>query len=213
MSVQAKVCGVTTPESVESAVKGGAYFIGFVFFRKSPRYISPEKAAALSARIPSGIKKVAVLVDPMDNEIDEIFESFEPDYLQLHGNESPERVREVRATYSVPVIKAIKVRSSDDVAMSGAYAKVADMLLFDARAPENSALPGGNGLVFDWNLIKNRKFTIPWLLSGGLNGENLETAVKTTGARMVDASSSLESEPGVKNPKLVREFLETCAKL
>jgi phosphoribosylanthranilate isomerase len=213
MSVNAKICGITTKEAIESAIKGGAYFVGFVFFPKSPRYVTPEKAAELAENLPPGIKKVAVMVDPTDDEIESVFEYITPDYLQLHGAETPERVREIRATFSVPVIKAIKVRSSDDVALWGAFSKVADMLLFDARAPESSPLPGGNGLVFDWTLIKNRKFTIPWMLSGGLNSENLKHAIELTGARMVDASSSLENQPGIKDPKLVREFLETCVKL
>ncbi|NDF11233.1 MAG: phosphoribosylanthranilate isomerase [Proteobacteria bacterium] len=161
--------------------------------------------------MPVGIKKVAVMVDPTDAQIRDILAVFRPDYIQLHGSETPERVRDIRASFSIPIIKAFKVRSADDVSEWGKYSKVADMMLFDARAPE-SALPGGNGLAFDWNLIKNRRITSPWLLSGGLNATNVAEAIRVSGAKMVDVSSSIESSPGVKDPALIKEFIEAVKK-
>lgn len=211
MKVKIKICGVTTPDAVEAAVEAGAFFIGFVFFEKSPRHLSPEQANELAALIPPGIKKVAVMVDPTDKDLKDTLSVFRPDYIQLHGNETPERVRDIRASFSIPIIKAFKVRSSDDVSEWGKYSKVADMVLFDARAPESS-LPGGNGLSFDWNLIKNRRITSPWLLSGGLNATNIAEAIAVSGAKMVDVSSSIESAPGIKDPEMIREFIEAVKK-
>lgn len=203
---EVKICGLKTKDAVSQAVRCGASYIGFVFFAKSPRNISPEDTAKLLKNIPQNVKTVAVCVDPSDAELANIFAHFKPDYLQCHGEESIERIVEIKQKYDVKVIKAVAVRSSDDVAHGKNYSDVADMLLFDAKVPK-SPLPGGNGLAFDWNLLKNHEFTLPWFLSGGINSDNVTQALKTTGAKLVDVSSSVEKSPGVKDLELIKNFL------
>lgn len=206
MSIIAKICGLTTDDAVHAAIAGGAEYIGFVFYPPSPRNVSAEKAKALAALAPASIKKVAVTVNPDDALLHEIL-SFAPDYVQLHGSESPERVGETRKILGkTGIIKAINVKSSDDVAGAHAFETVADMLLFDARV--SGGLPGGNGLAFDWMMLAGRSFAKPWFLSGGLNADNVEEAIRVSGARLVDVSSSVESKPGLKDPKLIAEFMQ-----
>lgn len=205
-TVRVKVCGLTTDESVRAAMESGADFIGFVFFSRSSRHVTSQEAARLCALAPN-VPAVAVTVDMPDAEIQAMLEHFNPAYLQLHGHESPARVLEVKTRFGIPVIKAISVESGDDIASAHAFSDVADMLLFDARAPKG--LPGGNGLAFDWQLLANRKFSKPWFLSGGLNINNVEEALRISGAELVDVSSSLETAPGVKSPELIQKFLDT----
>ncbi len=205
---KAKICGVTNRAAVDAAVQGGADFIGFVFFPPSPRHVTPQVAAELSKALPTHVKTVAVLVDVSNEELTQILAHFRPDFLQLHGHESKERVKELREISGIAVMKAISVRSSDDIANGATYSDVADMLLFDAKAPSTSPLPGGNGISFDWTLLKTRQFSVPWMLSGGLNIENVRQAMRISGATMVDVSSAVESEPGVKDEGLVKLFLE-----
>ncbi len=212
MTIKAKICGLTTKDAVNSAIKNGADYVGFVFFHKSPRNITPKKAKELCVNLPSGVKTVGVFVDSTDRELDDIFKIFKPDYIQCHGSESAERIYQLHVRYGLPVIKAVAVRSSDDVARGQAFADVADMLLFDAKVPQ-SPLPGGNGIAFDWTLLKARTFNIPWFLSGGLNIANVAEAIAISGAMAVDVSSSLESEPGVKDPGLIKEFLKIVKSL
>lgn len=202
-----KICGLTSFDAVRSAVKSGADYIGFIFYPRSPRHLAPHIATGLGRHIPDNIKKVAVMVDPTDDDIDLLFRGFMPDLIQCHGNETVARIKAIKTKYKLPIIKAIKVKSSDDVAKGNAYAEVADMLLFDAKAP-SKALPGGNGISFDWTLLKMREFDVPWFLSGGLNIGNVIEAIETTGVRALDASSSLESEPGKKDPELIKLFIE-----
>ena len=213
-SIQIKICGLTTNEAVNAAVELGADYVGFVYYPRSPRHVSFAQAAKLIKNVPNIIKTVLVCVDISDDEIEELFLSFSPDFLQLHGNESVARVSEIKQRFSLPVIKAIAVRNGDDIAAGMAYEAVADGLLFDAKAPEtlSDALPGGNGLVFDWNLLKNRVFTVPWMLSGGLNAENVHEAICLSGAIAVDVSSSVESAPGIKDVKLIKEFIQAARK-
>ncbi len=206
MAIKVKICGLTSAESVQSAVDGGADYIGFVFFHKSPRNVTPKLAAELAAGIPKNIKTVGVFVDATDAELDSVFKHFKPDFIQCHGAESQDRIYDLRMKYALPIIKAIAVRNSDDVAQGKAFAGSVDMLLFDAKVP-SSPLPGGNGLAFDWTLLKERAFIVPWFLSGGLNPSNVKEAIAISGAKAVDVSSSLEYEPGKKDPELVREFL------
>ncbi len=214
MPIQTKICGLTTPGAVRAAVEGGAAFAGFVFYPRSPRHLQPETAAMLASLVPPTIKKVAVMVNPSDMAVREVTTLLQADYLQLHGDEIPERVKEIRKKFRGGIIKAVTVRNSDDVAAALAYREVADMLLFDARAPETPGnLPGGNGLRFDWELLRGRKFDLPWMLSGGLNAENIAEAVAITGARIVDVSSGVESAPGVKDPALIKGFLGAAAKI
>ena len=207
MTTKIKICGLTSPEAIDSVVKNGADYIGFVFFQKSPRNISPQMAAKLSAQIPSNVKKVAVLVNADNAMIDGILKYFSPDILQCHGSETLERISEIKSKYQLPVIKAISVRSDDDISIGAKYASVADMLLFDAKSPATS-MPGGNGLAFDWKLLQGREFNVPWFLSGGLNIQNVNEALDITGAPAVDASSSLESEPGKKDPGFINIFIQ-----
>lgn len=207
MTIKAKICGLTSADAVQSAVEHGADYIGFVFFGPSVRYVTAQRAAQLAADVPGNIKTVAVVVGAGNEELDHIFTYFKPDYIQCHGEESEDRIHALHVRYALPVIKAVPVRTSDDVAKGKAYSNVADMLLFDAKVP-TSALPGGNGVAFDWTLLKSRNFQVPWFLSGGINSENVVEALGITGAQMVDVSSSLESEPGVKDPDLIKRFLQ-----
>lgn len=201
-----KICGLTAFDAVRSAVKAGADYVGFVFYPMSPRNITPQHATALGRHVPQNIGKVAVIVDASDDEIDTILKHFMPDFFQCHGRETVKRIETIKAKYNIPVIKAIPIRVSDDVAKGNGYATVADMLLFDAKVP--AAMPGGNGVAFDWTLLKEREFDIPWFLSGGLNIQNVWDALRISGAMAVDASSSLEREPGVKDPELIELFIQ-----
>ena len=206
MSIKVKICGLTTEDAVSSAVSSGADYIGFVFFAKSPRNVTAKQANDLSKKIPHNVKKVAVTVDATNEELDKIFKIFRPDYIQCHGSETPQRLKELKTRYGLSIIKAISVRSSHDVVKGNQYDNVADMLLFDAKAPYLT-LPGGNGISFDWTLLKSRKFSIDWFLSGGLNIQNINNAISISGAPQVDVSSSIEIEPGIKDPELIRQFL------
>ena len=213
MPLITKICGLSTPESLHTAVTHHADYVGFVFFSPSPRNITPMEAATLSRDTPASIKKVAVTVDMSDSEIESLLQHFTPDYLQLHGNESPERVASVRTRYALPVIKALSVREPADLERASLYTDAADMLLFDAKPPKNATLPGGNGVSFDWNILKGKLFALPWFLSGGLSCQNIGEAVNISGARMVDVSSGVESSPGEKDLSLIQEFLTLTALL
>lgn len=212
MAIQTKICGLTTAEAVGAAVEAGADYLGFVFYPRSPRNVSAQAMASLVAAVPDTVKTVAVVVDATDAMLDDIVFTAKPDFIQCHGQESPARVKEIDAKYAVPVIKAIAVRSADDVQAGQDYTDVAQMLLFDAKASEDG-LPGGNGVAFDWTLLKRDSFDVPWFLSGGITIENIVDAVTITDANYVDVSSSLESKPGVKDPELVTLFLEKVRSL
>jgi phosphoribosylanthranilate isomerase len=206
MIVKAKICGLTTKQAVDAAVENGADYVGFVFFAASPRNISAVDAAEISSDVPANVEKIAVTVDASDDLISEIMDHLRPDFIQCHGDETLERVSDIRQKFSVGVVKAGAVRSSDDIAKCSEYGDVADILLFDARVP-HSPLPGGNGVAFDWVLLKGRQFNKPWFLSGGINIENIKDAVRISGAEMVDISSGVESSPGVKDAGLIAEFM------
>ena len=205
--MRTKICGLTTDTQVEAAVKAGAAYVGFVFFKKSPRNVTTKQARALALRVSDGVCKVALVVDPSDAELDAILAEVPIDMLQLHGNESPKRVTEVKARYGLPVMKAIGVANLDDLRKLDDYVCVADQILVDAKPPENTVLPGGNGLSFDWQLIAGQRWAVPWMLAGGLTPENVAEAVKVTGARQLDVSSSVESTPGVKDEAKIAAFL------
>lgn len=205
--VQAKICGLSTPDHVRWAVAAGARYLGFVFFSKSPRNVSVETAAALALDVPPGIAKVALLVDADDALIDEITARVPIDLLQLHGRESPERVAEIRARTGLPVMKALGIAGMDDLDRIEPYEVVADMILVDAKPPKDAALPGGMGVPFDWQLIAGRHWQRPWMLAGGLTPKNVGLAVRLTGAPIVDVSSGVESAPGVKDPALITAFM------
>jgi phosphoribosylanthranilate isomerase len=207
--VQAKICGLTTPETVRSALEGGAAYLGFNFFEKSPRYVAPDASEqlALPARN-RGVGVAAVVVDPSDALLDRLMLTLKPDFIQLHGKEQPPRVAEVRARTGVLVIKALPIETSDDLAAAAAFEGAADHLLFDAKAPKGADLPGGNGAAFDWTLLSGRRFARPWFLAGGLHPWNVAEAVKASGAPIVDVSSGVERGPGYKDPALISAFLE-----
>lgn len=209
-NIQTKICGLTTEDAVAAVAGQHANYAGFVFFPPSPRHIEPARAKALASRLPQHIQTVAVVVDPSDEQLDSILKEFRPHYWQLHGKETPARVAEIAQRTGIPVIKAISVRSGDDIAKAGQYTASAAMLMFDAKVDDR--LPGGNGMAFDWMLLKNKEFALPWFLSGGLNSQNIGEALAMSGARMVDVSSSLENRPGVKDPALIKEFMDAVSK-
>ena len=208
--IRVKICGLKTPEALAAAVEAGAGYVGFVFFEKSPRHLNIDTARDLAIEVPMGIAKVALTVDASDALLDEITDRVPLDMLQLHGAETPERVREIRARYGLPVMKAVGIAEAADVAKLDLYAGVADQLLVDAKPPKGGVLPGGNGLSFDWRLIANRRWPVPWMLAGGLTPENVAEAIALTGARQVDVSSGVESAPGVKDADLIRRFVEAA---
>ena len=215
MSLEAKICGINSPDALEAAVDGGARYVGFVFYAPSPRFITPEQAVMIAAPAPAELKKVGLFVDAEDGAIQATLNACPLDMLQFHGAESPERVRGAREAFGLPVIKAIKLAGPDDLFRAGDYLGSADMLLFDAKPPDDleGALPGGNALAFDWELLSGAQWPCPWLLSGGLNSDNLAEAVEITGTGMVDVSSGVEDTPGHKDPARITAFLETVAKI
>ncbi|MEQ9518439.1 MAG: phosphoribosylanthranilate isomerase [Parvibaculum sp.] len=207
-----KICGLSTPETLQAAIDAGADYVGFVFFERSPRYVSFETAASLRERMPASTISVALLVDADDAFIDDMVKRVRPGLLQLHGKESPARVAEVKARTGLPVMKVISVATQDDVASAGIYENVADLLLFDAKPPKSmaNALPGGNALSFDWSLLADLSLTIPWMLSGGLDADNVAEAIDRTGATMVDVSSGVEIAPGKKDVARIRAFIKAA---
>jgi len=213
MTVSAKICGLNDPAAVAAAVEGGAAFVGFVFYPPSPRAVTPGEASGLAAAVPAGIGKVGLFVDAGDEEIDAVLNRVPLDMLQLHGGESAARVAELRRRTGLKVMKVFKVAAPEDVEPAPAYYDVADWLMFDAKPPKDmkNALPGGNALAFDWLLLKDWEFPLPWMLAGGLNAENVAEAVRLSGARYVDTSSGVEDRPGVKNPEKIRLFLQAVA--
>ncbi len=211
MSVSIKFCGLSRVEDVVAAADAGARYVGFVFFPKSPRNVTPDEARLLAVEVPVGVAKVALVVDADDAFLDEITSKVPLDILQLHGKESPERVAQIKARYGLPVMKAVGIADAEDLPQLDVYAKVADQILVDAKPPKTGALPGGNGLAFDWRLIANRRWPVPWILAGGLTPENVALAVQMTGARQVDLSSGVESSVGVKDAGLMRAFAQALA--
>ncbi len=207
-NIDIKICGLKTPEAVLRAVDLGATHVGFIFFGKSPRNIEPSDASALADLVRGRAKIVAVTVDADNDELDEIVSLLRPDVLQLHGSESPERVLTVKAVYGLPVMKALSVREAADLEKVDAYVGIADRFLFDAKPPAGSQLPGGNGVSFDWTLMDALDGGVDYMLSGGLNKDNVEEAVAATRAPGVDVSSGVESAPGVKDIGRMEEFFE-----
>jgi len=205
--VRCKICGLKTEADVEVAAQAGAGYIGLVFFPRSPRHLELEQARALALAAPVGLAKVALVVDAEDALLEVITAAVPLDMLQLHGKESPARVAEVKARFGLPVMKAVGVAEAEDLAAIAAYEAVADQILVDAKAPKGAALPGGNGLSFNWRLIAGRVWAKPWMLAGGLTPENVAEAVRLTGAGQVDVSSGVESAPGVKDAARIAAFV------
>jgi phosphoribosylanthranilate isomerase len=204
MSGAIKICGIKTAEAIDAAARAGATHVGFIFFRKSPRYIAPDEAGRIAARAP-GLRTVALTVDADDATLRAISDGLHPQMWQLHGDESPKRVAAIREMFKVPVMKAVAIESKIDMARAYAYEQSADWLLFDAKP---GALPGGNGLAFDWQLIADETWTKPWFLSGGLTADNIGEAIRTAHARAVDVSSGVEKSRGEKDPDLIERFAE-----
>ncbi|MCO5073901.1 MAG: phosphoribosylanthranilate isomerase [Rhizobiaceae bacterium] len=205
-----KICGLKTDEAVAAALAGGATHIGFIFFHKSPRNLEPEEAGRLRQAARGKAAAVAVTVDADDAFLDHIVEAMQPDMLQLHGKETPERVAEVKARYALPVMKAFSVSSVADLEKIGPYRGIADRFLFDAKPPKGSELPGGNGVSFDWKILNALPAQTDYLLSGGLNAENVGDAIRLANPPGLDISSGVESAPGVKDTALIEAFFRAA---
>ncbi len=205
-----KICGITTPQALDAAIKARADYVGFNFFPPSPRYLSLTDAAALAARAQGHIARVGVFVDASDAAIAEAVTAAKLDVLQLHGEESPARAAQLKVQFGLPVWKALTITTSRDVERAVAYAGAADLILFDAKTPKGSALPGGMGLSFDWSLVANWKGPIAWGLAGGLTPDNVAEAIRLTGAPLVDTSSGVESAPGVKDVDKIAAFCKAA---
>jgi phosphoribosylanthranilate isomerase len=212
MPVSIKICGLKEPLAIQAVIAAKADYAGFVHFQASPRHVELQHAKELASLLPESTRSVLVVVDPDDGLLEASQSVLQPDYIQLHGKETPARLQAIRKQFSsLKIIKAIRVRNADDVAGAMAFSPYADMLLFDAKPPEvANLLPGGNGLSFDWALLKGREFPLPWFLSGGLNTDNVAEAIQHTGATFIDVSSGVERAPGVKDPALIDAFVKAA---
>ena len=210
MSVAAKICGLSSEAAVAAAVAGGAAYVGFVFYPPSPRSVNPVRAGALCAAVPAGVQRVGLFVDAEDAAIEAVLAAAPLNILQFHGSETPGRVAEAKRRFGCKVMKAVAIAGSNDLAVAARYEDAADLLLFDAKPPPGATRPGGNGLVFDWQLIAGSDWRLPWMLSGGLTAELLPEAVRISGAKIVDVSSGVEHRPGDKDPSKIRAFLEVA---
>lgn len=210
MSIQIKICGINSVESADAAVRAGADFCGLMFHPRSPRALDAEQARMLSDRMRGRTRLVAVMVDPDDAMLRMVVANTKPDFIQLHGKESVARVSEVRSLTALPVIKVFAVAEASDLADTAPYEAIADMLMFDAKAPANAAREGGHGVAFDWQVLRGQSFARPWLLAGGLKPENIARAIAVSGAPGVDVSSGVESAPGVKSPDLIQSFIDNA---
>ena len=209
MAAKAKICGVSTPEAVRAAVDGGAAFLGFMFFPRSPRDIAPDAASRLTppARA-KGVRIVAVTVDPSDAEVDAIVGGLAPDLIQLHGKESPARVRDIGQRTGRGIIKVVPISETSDFATAQTYEPLVEYLMFETKPPKDAERPGGLGVAFDWTLLDGRRFQRPWFLAGGLDPWNVAGAIAASKAPLVDVSSGVERGPGLKDPALITAFLD-----
>jgi phosphoribosylanthranilate isomerase len=207
MGVLVKICGINSYDAAEAALRAGADFTGLVFFEKSPRHLALEQAAILARLLRGRTRVVTLLVDPSDAVVDEVMAAVSPDLIQLHGTESPARAATIAARAARPIIKALAVADSGDVVRAHAYEEAADYLLFDTKVDASATRPGGWGAAFDWQLVSGRTFKRPFGLAGGLNPGNVARAIEVSGARLVDASSGVEDEPGRKSPEKIAAFV------
>ena len=210
MSLIVKICGLSTPEALDVALDAGADMVGFVFFAPSPRHVAFETARLLGQRVRGRAQKVALSVDADDALLNAVVEALRPDLLQLHGKETPARLAAVRQRFGLPVMKAIAVATKGDLAAVATYRASADRLLFDARAPREATRPGGLGKAFDWHLLENLDPGLPFMLSGGLDADNVGEALRITRAPGVDVSSGVERAPGEKDPDKIRAFIRAA---
>jgi phosphoribosylanthranilate isomerase len=209
-STQVKICGLKSLDALDAALAGGADYIGLVFFPPSPRNVSVDAAKELTARVRGRAKVVTLMVDPDDALIERVVAALAPDFLQLHGEESPERVAEIKRRSGKAVIKAIKVATIADTQAAAPYFSIADLILFDARPPAGSSRPGGHGAAFDWAILKGVDVGSAFMLSGGLTPDNVGEAIRATGAKIVDVSSGVERRPGEKDASLISRFLKAA---
>jgi phosphoribosylanthranilate isomerase len=210
MALLVKICGLKSPETLDVAIEGGADMVGFVFFPPSPRHLGLEAARALGERVRGRALKVALCVDAGDEELDAIVAALKPDLLQLHGAETPARVSAVRGRFGLPVMKALPIAERGDLSAIARYAASADRLIFDARAPREATRPGGLGRRFDWRLLEHVETDLPFMLSGGLDADNVSEALRITRATGVDVSSGIERAPGEKDPDKIRAFIRAA---
>lgn len=208
--VAVKICGLSTPATLDAALEAGADLVGFVHFRRSPRHVDLETGRSLSAQARGRAERVVLLVDPDDALLAAAVEALDPDWIQLHGRESPERVAAIRAATGRRVMKALGVADGTDLAGLSAYAASADRLLLDAKPPADAALPGGNGHAFDWDILAGTALPPGTLLSGGLDPGNVALALARTGLRAVDVSSGVETRPGEKSPERIAAFVRAA---
>lgn len=206
-NMRVKICGLRDADSVLAAVDAGADYIGFNFFPKSPRYVTPTQTGTLAQDIPPGVAKVGLVVNPDNALLDALMSDAALDFVQLHGAETPDRVAAVKARTGLPVIKVLGIAEEADLEQVPAYGAVADQLLIDAKPPKGATLPGGNGVAFDWSLVAHRRWPVPWMLAGGLTADNVAEAIQQTGAQQVDVASGVESAPGVKDAEMMRDFI------
>lgn len=207
MGVLVKICGINSVEAADAACDARADFAGLVFHSKSPRNLAPEQARALAARMRGRVRLVALFADAADDEIGAVVKAVAPDFLQFHGGEPPERVADARRRFGVGTIKAIAIADASDFADVARFETAADMLLLDAKAPDGAMRPGGHGASFDWQLLRGRRFSKPWLLAGGLGADNVARAIRACDAPGVDVSSGVESAPGRKSAQMIRDFV------
>ena len=207
MSLIVKICGLSTPATLDAALEAGADMVGFVFFPPSPRHLDLTHARDLGTQVGGRANKVALTVDADDATLGNIVEALRPDLLQFHGKETVTRIRDIKRTFGLPVMKAIGVETAADLAALPGYAAVADRILFDAHPPKDATRPGGLGVPFDWRLLENLALGIPFMLSGGLTASNISDAARITCAGGVDVSSGVESAPGVKDVEMIRDFI------
>lgn len=209
MAFEVKICGINSRESAEAASKAGADLVGFVFYARSPRFVTPQQAAEIAAFLPPRIKKVGLFVDADDETIAATLAKVSLDMLQLHGAETPQRIAAIKSRFGIPVMKAVKLADASDLTQAKDYFRAADKLLFDAKPPAAmaGALPGGNALAFDWELLRGFAAPLPWMLSGGLTPENVQEALTISGAKAVDVSSGVEDRPGHKDPERIARFV------
>jgi phosphoribosylanthranilate isomerase len=210
-SVRVKICGLSEERSLTAAIDSGAAYVGFVFFRRSPRFVDANTAAALVAKVPRDVTAVGLFVDPADSDLDTILSRVPLGMVQLHGRETPERVAEIKKRTGLAVMKAVGVATAADVVRAAAHDQAADMLLLDAKAPAGASRPGGNAIPFEWALARTYTGRLPWMLAGGLTPRNVAQAIAQSGAGIVDVSSGVETKPGVKSPAKIRAFLTAVA--
>lgn len=209
MSVQIKICGLSTPETIGACADAGATHIGFNFYSPSPRFVSAHQAAKLSQNTPANLLKVGVFVNPDDEFLEESVGAGKLDAIQLHGNEDPLQLEAIRSRFGLPVWKVLSVETVEDVARANDFAN-ADFLLFDTKTPKGAALPGGMGIGFDWSLLEAYDGAVPWGLAGGLNPDNVADAIQSTGTTLVDTASGVESAPGIKDMDKIAAFCKAA---